>query len=602
MLINFNHIKTLYNALVQKMKGFRGNWEQNDPTADDYIKNRTHWSEIGKTPILDKITLTVEEAGDQFILESAIVLEAGKTYEIAYNNTIYECEAISSSARSLATLNISTFDAASNTVMLGNVSLMTGSGDTGEPFVLINYPGLGIIVFDINYETSCTLGIYYEGEIIHKLDKKFIDMPDGIVTEDSLPTILNDTLAPVSFTNDYDSLSGKPTIYTDVVRYGTSQSLTASQKAKARDNIGAGTTNYDDLNGKPCYEYTVSTLTGKLSTNSWYGTAPALYATLSTNNTYFADIVSGDTIVIKAYASMSSLKHTISLTVKQARSKHGEVHLAVGDPTLGGFIGESTGEGVFVDLTGEYLYIYIDQTKYSTADFVSVSFSTPSKVVTKALDEKFIPDSYIKRTEQETYNTIIDEPMAYEESGIYVRNMAVGPATTATGSVYYDVVSNTVNRWYYNISLSDVDAPYTIVFESDLNKEYQLDYCHRSKSSVLLAGNESLLFKGASSGFSIQAGYLKPETMHETEDDFCLCVYRSGQYTYICYVSTEEGSYPGVCYVRTRDVKQLDEALIPFTIQRVGDDVIIPSSTPDSTKRFKIAVDDSGTLTATEVI
>lgn len=45
----------------------------------------------------------------------------------------------------------------------------------------------------------------------------------------------------------------------------------------------------------------------------------------------------------------------------------------------------------------------------------------------------------------------------------------------------------------------------------------------------------------------------------------------------------------------------MDANFIPNTIQRVGDDVIISSSTPDSTKKFKITVDDSGTITATEV-
>ena len=45
----------------------------------------------------------------------------------------------------------------------------------------------------------------------------------------------------------------------------------------------------------------------------------------------------------------------------------------------------------------------------------------------------------------------------------------------------------------------------------------------------------------------------------------------------------------------------IDVNFIPNTIQRVGDDIIISSSTPDSTKKFKITVDDSGTLKATEV-
>lgn len=43
------------------------------------------------------------------------------------------------------------------------------------------------------------------------------------------------------------------------------------------------------------------------------------------------------------------------------------------------------------------------------------------------------------------------------------------------------------------------------------------------------------------------------------------------------------------------------EKFIPDTIQRVGDDVILNSSTAGSTKKFKLTVDDSGTITATEV-
>ena len=46
----------------------------------------------------------------------------------------------------------------------------------------------------------------------------------------------------------------------------------------------------------------------------------------------------------------------------------------------------------------------------------------------------------------------------------------------------------------------------------------------------------------------------------------------------------------------------LPEEYIDDAIQRVGADVIISSSTPGSTKQFRITVDDSGALTATEVI
>ena len=51
----------------------------------------------------------------------------------------------------------------------------------------------------------------------------------------------------------------------------------------------------------------------------------------------------------------------------------------------------------------------------------------------------------------------------------------------------------------------------------------------------------------------------------------------------------------------SEELKMLDEKFIPNTIQRAGSDVIINSSTPDSTKKFKITVDDTGTISATEV-
>ena len=48
-------------------------------------------------------------------------------------------------------------------------------------------------------------------------------------------------------------------------------------------------------------------------------------------------------------------------------------------------------------------------------------------------------------------------------------------------------------------------------------------------------------------------------------------------------------------------VKKFPVSSIPDIIQRVGDDVIINSSTTNSTKKFKITVDDAGTISATEV-
>lgn len=276
MFINFNHLKTFCNAITQKMKGFRGNWNQNDSTADDHIKNRPFYSENGEAIILKETQLTFD--GGYSVIEAPVTLEAGKTYKITYNGITYECVAVNSASLERSTLGVMPLAAAVTEIVIGNFALLMGAGDTGEPFCMINYPGEALVVLDVNGAESATVDIKEDVEIVHKLDKKFIDMPDGIITEDNLYDNLENNLAPVAFTNNYDSLSGKPTIYTDVVRYGNSQSLSSSQKLtakgninavgydtqtltdaqklQARNNIGAGTSdfsgNYFDLENKPC--------------------------------------------------------------------------------------------------------------------------------------------------------------------------------------------------------------------------------------------------------------------------------------------------------------------------------------------------------------
>lgn len=80
---------------------------------------------------------------------------------------------------------------------------------------------------------------------------------------------------------------------------------------------------------------------------------------------------------------------------------------------------------------------------------------------------------------------------------------------------------------------------------------------------------------------------------------------------YILITSEDKASYfyayesdglvlPGI-YTVVEDIEPLDDRLLADNIQRVGSDLIINSSTEGSTKKFKLAVDDSGTLSASEI-
>lgn len=62
---------------------------------------------------------------------------------------------------------------------------------------------------------------------VTKIDSKFVDIDMSVI----------DNLADVATTGSYNDLADKPIIYTDVIRYSVSQSLSSTNKSRARANI-----------------------------------------------------------------------------------------------------------------------------------------------------------------------------------------------------------------------------------------------------------------------------------------------------------------------------------------------------------------------------
>lgn len=246
-------IKTLYNALIQRMKKHRGNWEQNDPTADDYIKNRPFYTDDSKKIIIvPNQQITFSDNNAILALSEIIEFVVGQSYEVKWDDVNYTCVAWDKNG----------FGA------IGNQGLLRGPTDTGEPFVIIisKAEGMGIAVSS----TTGTHTVEVVSTKIVKIDKKYL--PD---------------LAPVATSGSYNDLTDTPTVYTDVVRYDTSQSLTSAQKLRARTNIGAGTSSfsgsYNDLSNKPFYVTDDVLLSNTTLTTSkhMYDNAPS--ATASSN-------------------------------------------------------------------------------------------------------------------------------------------------------------------------------------------------------------------------------------------------------------------------------------------------------------------------------
>ena len=86
----------------------------------------------------------------------------------------------------------------------------------------------------------------------------------------------------------------------------------------------------------------------------------------------------------------------------------------------------------------------------------------------------------------------------------------------------------------------------------------------------------------------------------DTGEDWAYVTSRTSQ-TSSMFAKTKNYKAGRDFYEVTETIKTLDPMFLPTVIQRVGDDVIINSSTSGSTKKFKITVDDAGVISATEV-
>lgn len=261
MLTTREVIKTFYNALLQRLKKHRSDWNQNDPSADDYIKNRPFYTdENDKTVNVPEQKITIPSRRPyavQLILPKLIEFVVGQTYEVKWDDKTYSCVAF----------DLNGISAIGNRVLFGDGT------DTGEPFIMRISKAIGFGEVAAP-EAIGTHTVEVTTTKVVTLDRKY------------LPNL---GLAPVATSGSYGDLEDAPEIYYDVVRYDTSQSLAEDQKAQARDNIGAGTSsfdgNYNNLTNVPCKKvYSYGPYTGIWTSHLGTWTSPAGYSFLYKDN------------------------------------------------------------------------------------------------------------------------------------------------------------------------------------------------------------------------------------------------------------------------------------------------------------------------------
>ena len=153
--------------------GTQSDWNQNDGTKPDYVKNRPFYTGDPVDMVsVEESTVEFTLSGGKYGAEfpTSFNAEFGQTYKVSWDGTIYECVCEEYNDRPL----------------IGNQSIMGIGPDTGEPFIIFNESGLketgwGSITTDTS--SSHTISIRKFGTPIVKIDEKYLTKYTEVLPE-----------------------------------------------------------------------------------------------------------------------------------------------------------------------------------------------------------------------------------------------------------------------------------------------------------------------------------------------------------------------------------------------------------------------------------
>ena len=156
--------------------GAQPDWNQNDSTKPDYVKNRPFYTgDPAETVLVEENTVPFAVINGLYMteLESTFSATVGKIYKVYWDGSAYECTCIK----------------AHNAPAIGNPSIIGAGSDTGEPF-LIFFDGPSIQIATTNTSASHTFSISEYIESVVKINAKYLPVASetepGIIMLDDL--------------------------------------------------------------------------------------------------------------------------------------------------------------------------------------------------------------------------------------------------------------------------------------------------------------------------------------------------------------------------------------------------------------------------------
>ena len=142
--------------------GVQSDWNQNDNTQPDYVKNRPFYTgDPVETVLVEESTVSFTDDGGTYMAEFQSTFEAtvGETYKVYWDGTAYEC----------------TCSSFRDQPLIGNLSIAGAGSDTGEPFAMMIDNGISIMIGTADTSQSHTISISEIVPEIVKIPAKFID-------------------------------------------------------------------------------------------------------------------------------------------------------------------------------------------------------------------------------------------------------------------------------------------------------------------------------------------------------------------------------------------------------------------------------------------
>ena len=175
--------------------GVQPDWNQNDSTQPDYVKNRPFYTgNPVETVLVEESTVSFTGQGGLYMgeLESTFKATVGETYKVSWDGTAYECTCVKFQ----------------NNPAIGNLSIAGAGSDTGEPFLMAVVNGQGIAIATADTSASHTFSISGIVPEVVKIDEKYL--PEYSVLYSGDPADWSDAKKQQMYD---DFISGKLVLY-----------------------------------------------------------------------------------------------------------------------------------------------------------------------------------------------------------------------------------------------------------------------------------------------------------------------------------------------------------------------------------------------------